>query len=91
MDVIEEGIEEIDTESKLLLATSGQASRLVSIQGVGPVAAMTFMAYVGDGSRFSSGRQVSNYAGMTPRVDSSGESPASFSVTKTVPQLVFMT
>jgi transposase len=82
LDLIEEDIAEIDVEIKKLLATSEQASRLVSIQGVGPVAAMTFMAYVGDGSRFSSGRQVSNYAGMTPRVDSSGESTKLGGITK---------
>ena len=46
------------------------------------MAAMTFMAYVGDGNRFPSGRQVSNYAGMTPRVDSSGETTKLGGITK---------
>ncbi len=71
--VVEEDLAEINGEIKGKLVVSNQASKLMSIPGVGPVAAMTFMAYVGDGSRFTTGRQVGNYAGMTPRVDSSGE------------------
>lgn len=35
--------------------------------------ATSLLAYVGDGSRFSSASQVSNFAGLVPRVDSSGE------------------
>jgi transposase len=45
---------------------------LQSIAGVGPVVAYAFVAHVGDGSRFSNGKQVGNYLGFVPRLDYSG-------------------
>jgi transposase len=45
---------------------------LQTITGVGPVVAYAYVAHVGDGSRFSSGSQVSNYLGFVPRLDYSG-------------------
>ena len=45
---------------------------LMSIAGVGPIVAYAFVAYVGDGSRFSKGAQVSNYIGFVPRLYISG-------------------
>ena len=45
---------------------------LQTIAGVGPVVAYAFVAHVGDGSRFGSGSQVSNYLGFVPRLDYSG-------------------
>ena len=44
-----------------------------SSQYVGIDTAIAFLAYIGDGQRFSNGRQVANYVGMTPKVYSSGE------------------
>ena len=46
--------------------------QLQSIAGVGPIVAYAFVAYVGDGSRFNKGAQVSNYLGFVPRLDYSG-------------------
>jgi len=43
-----------------------------SIAGVGAIVAYAFVAHVGDASRFSSGKQVSNYLGFVPRLDYSG-------------------
>ena len=45
---------------------------LQTIPGVGPVVAYAFAAHVDDGSRFSSGAQVSNFIGFVPRLDLSG-------------------
>jgi transposase len=45
---------------------------LQTIAGIGPVTSYAFVAYVGDGSRFSKGAQVSNYLGFVPRLDYSG-------------------
>jgi transposase len=55
---------------------------LLSIPGVGPSLAMAFLAYVGDGRRFSTGAQVANYTGLVPRVDCSGETNRYGSITK---------
>jgi transposase len=46
---------------------------LMSIPGIGPGIAGVILAYLGDGSRFEKPGQVANYAGLTPRVDCSGE------------------
>jgi transposase len=46
---------------------------IMSIPGVGIQIAAVLLAYLGDGSRFGKGAQVANYAGLTPRVDCSGE------------------
>jgi transposase len=45
---------------------------LQTIAGVGPVVAYAYVAHVGDGSRFRTGSQVSNYLGFVPRLDYSG-------------------
>jgi len=71
--LLEKHIDEIQTEVKNDLAAEPLATPLLSIPGVGPATAMAFLAHVGDGSRFSRARQVSHFVGMTPRVDSSGE------------------
>lgn len=82
IDMLETAIADVNASIQQEQAGSEQAKLLLSIPGVGPVTAMTFMAYVGDGSRFVNGRQVSNYAGMTPRVDSSGETTKLGSISK---------
>ena len=46
--------------------------RLQTVAGVGPIVAYAFLAHVGDGSRFGSGAQVSNFLGFVPRLDYSG-------------------
>ena len=45
---------------------------LQSIAGVGVLVAYAFVAHVEDASRFSSGKQVSNYLGFVPRLEYSG-------------------
>jgi transposase len=75
-------IDQIQQEVRAELRHEPKAVRLMSIPGVGPTTAMAFLAHVGDGSRFSRARQVSNFVGMTPRVDSSGETTRIGSITK---------
>jgi transposase len=45
----------------------------MSIPGVGPALASAFIAYIGDGDRFSTAGEVANYAGLTPVLDCSGD------------------
>jgi transposase len=49
------------------------APYIMSIPGIGTGIAAVVLAYLGDGSRFSTAGQVANYAGLAPRVDCSGE------------------
>jgi transposase len=48
------------------------APYVMSIPGIGIDIAAALPTYLGDGSRFSTPAQVSNYAGLAPRVDCSG-------------------
>jgi transposase len=45
----------------------------MSVPGVGPGLAAAFLAYIGDGKRFSKASEVAHYVGLVPRVDCSGE------------------
>jgi transposase len=45
---------------------------VMSVPGVGPQTALAFLAYFGDGKRFSTEKEVGNYSGLVPRVDISG-------------------
>ena len=59
---------------EMLCARQDEAKILMSILGVGPVAALTFLGFIGNGDRFANASQVSYYAGLVPRVDFSGDS-----------------
>jgi transposase len=59
-----EGVEEKTRKHEL-------APYVLSIPGIG--IAGVILAYIGDGSRFSTAGQAANYAGPAPRVDCSGE------------------
>jgi len=73
LNLSERQIKEMEIEVKNYLNKDQAAPFLLSIPGVGPITALAFLAYVGDGSRFSSASQVSYYEGMVPRVDISSD------------------
>lgn len=49
------------------------ANRLMTVSGVGPIVALSFIATVDDASRFAKSTQVGAYLGLTPRRYQSGE------------------
>jgi transposase len=53
-----------------------QVKRLMTVPGVNVIAAATFLAAVGDITRFRTPRQLVGYLGLDPRVRQSGSSPA---------------
>jgi transposase len=76
-------VDGLDTEvSKLDLAlaertlASAEMRRLMTVPGVSMQTAVTFMAAVGDVSRFPTPRKLVAYLGLDPRVRQSGESAA---------------
>ena len=69
----ENNIEELNEQKSKALQKDENTKYLMSIPGVGPELALAFIAYIGDASRFSKASQVSNYVGLVPRVDISGE------------------
>lgn len=82
LDVTEGEIEALDEEMRAMVAEHELAPYVLSVPGVGPGVAAAFLAYVGDGSRFSSPAQVANYIGLVPRLDCSGETNRYGHITK---------
>jgi transposase len=67
-------LERIREEIKdLLKKKKDKTETIMSMPGFGIITALTILGYIGDGSRFSNGKQVSYYVGLVPRVDNSGE------------------
>lgn len=61
-----------DRQIGQLAAQSEAATRLMEIEGVGPITATALVASVGDAKLFDSGRQFAAWLGLTPRQHSSG-------------------
>ena len=73
MQVINEQIAEAERRLSDRVKNDEVAQRLMTVPGVGPVTAGTFVAVVDTVERFSTARQVRAYLGLVPREMSSGE------------------
>jgi transposase len=70
---LEEQIAGATRALRLRAAADPVCARLMSVPGVGPVAALTFKSSVEDPDRFARGADVGAYAGLVPRRFQSGE------------------
>nr|MBA3677071.1 IS110 family transposase [Sphingosinicella sp.] len=70
---LEEQIARATRALKQRAAADPVCSRLMSVPGVGPVAALTFKSSVEDPARFARGADVGAFAGLVPRRFQSGE------------------
>lgn len=61
-----------DDEVRRLAKADETTRRLMSVPGVGPVAALTFRHTIDEPTRFSSAAKVGAYLGLTPRRNQSG-------------------
>jgi transposase len=71
--------DEVEAAERLVakqLLTWPEAKRLMTVPGVNVIAAATFLAAIGEISRFSTSRRLVAYLGLDPRVRQSGEQPA---------------
>jgi transposase len=59
-----------------------EAMILMSVPGIGVLTATALVAFVGDLNRFSSGRHLAAYLGLTPREHSSGQTRRLGRITK---------
>lgn len=64
---------ELDRRVKLAASHDDVCMRVMTVPGVGPIAALTFKAAVDDPARFRKSRTVAAHFGLTPRRYQSGE------------------
>ena len=63
----------IEADLRLVARKNGLARRLMTIPGVGPIVALSFIALIDDARRFRSASDVGAYLGLTPKRFQSGE------------------
>lgn len=71
-----------------LASKSELCRRLMTVPGVGPVTALSFVAAIDDVSRFEHAYRLQSYVGLTPGEDSSSERERRTSITKAGPTSV---
>jgi transposase len=72
IDLHEERVVELEKHMAAEQKDDKQIERLMNVPGIGPVVSLALVSFLGDGSRFDTASQVSNYLGLVPRVDISG-------------------
>lgn len=77
-----------DRHLRGLAKASEVCRRLMTIPGVGPVTAVTFVAAIDDASRFEHAYRLQSYLGLTPGESSSSERERRTSITKAGPASV---
>ncbi|MGB9106414.1 MAG: IS110 family transposase [Terriglobales bacterium] len=73
LDQWEKPIAELDRAVQEQAGAHGQAVRLMTHPGVGPVTSLAFVLTLGTVDRFPRGRQVSSYLGLDPRTQRSAD------------------
>jgi transposase len=76
IDFLDQEIAEVEKQVARDALVSPQIKRLMTVPGVNVIVAATFLAAVGDISRFPTSRQLVGYLGLDPRVRQSGSTPA---------------
>jgi transposase len=79
---LNEKLNEIERLLRKQTADDAVVARLMSIEGIGPITAITMRAEIARFDRFSSGKQLSRYCGVTPRNASSGPRQADAGLVK---------
>lgn len=70
------------TIDKVLGAKYPVTENLRQVPGVGPLTALAFVLIIGDPRRFSKGRNVGPYLGLTPKKDQTGEQDPQLRISK---------
>ncbi|MEJ2630413.1 MAG: IS110 family transposase [Acidihalobacter sp.] len=81
-EMLEAHIKDISTELEVVAKTRDDCRRLLTIPGIGPLAATAIVSAVGNGSQFSRGRQMAAWLGFVPRQHSTGGVPKLLGISK---------
>jgi transposase len=82
LSLLDEQISRADEKLAEVAKSEPLIKRLCLIPGIGPVTSITFVAILGEFSRFASAKQVRAYLGLVPKEDSSGERKLRGHITK---------
>jgi transposase len=88
LETLSEEITDLDARCQTMAKADSVVQRLQTVPGVGPIAALTFRAYVDDVARFKRAGQVSAALGLVPREESSAERRHRGHITKAGPSEV---
>ena len=69
---LDEDLVFMDEQIKQVVKTNEGCSRLLALEGIGPIGAVLLYATLGSGEAFKNGREFSAYLGLTPKQYSSG-------------------
>ena len=69
--LIEKQLELLNQKINEETKSDEKVQRLMTVPGVGPITALSYVAYIGDVNRFENAHQVSNFIGLVPKVDRS--------------------
>ncbi|HXS81576.1 MAG TPA: IS110 family transposase [Methylomirabilota bacterium] len=76
------GLREVEARLQASSAPHNAIARLMTIPGIGPLAAATIYAWVGDVRRFPNAKALGAYAGLVPTVRQSGSTQQVGAITK---------
>lgn len=76
------GLREVEARLQTSSAPHAAIMRLMTIPGIGPLAAATIYAWVGDVRRFPNAKALAAYAGLVPTVRQSGSTQQLGAITK---------
>jgi transposase len=82
IDSITQQLRELDRAVKTIARSNPICQRLMSIPGIGPVSAVTFVATIDDPTRFARAHRVASYLGLAPGENSSSERQQRTGITK---------
>jgi transposase len=86
IDELTEKIEAVEKRIQEQIAPSAEVKLLLTMPGVGEILAPVIWLEIGDVNRFPRAEQLASYAGLVPRVISSGERMRLGSVSRSVNQ-----
>lgn len=82
LDALNEQVRAADRQLRATAKANPICQRLMSIPGIGPVTAVSFVAQIDDVSRFDHAFRVQSYLGLTPGEHSSGDRARRTGITK---------
>lgn len=79
---LERHIKEVSDELKIVATTRDDCRRLLTVPGIGPLAATAMVAAIGNGTQFTRSRQFAAWLGLVPRQHSTGGVPRLLGISK---------